>query len=115
MTKDELPPTKAFCSVTLYDMENGFFIPNGQKKYSVADNAGMKLNEDGGIEIYIAAERPEGVPAENWLPIHRRDEDLSTQFRVYAPDLEKMKTWTASKAEIIKPTRRLVLSLAASQ
>ena len=83
-------------------MKDGFFIPNDHKKYSVGENAGVKLNEDGGIEIYIAAEKPEGIPAENWLPIHRRDEDLSVQMRVYVPDLEKMKTWTAPKAEIIK-------------
>ena len=101
MTKAELPPAQAFWSLTLYDMKDGFFIPNDHKKYSVGENAGMKLYEDGGIEIYIAAEKPEGVPAENWLPIHRRDEDLGVQLRVYVPDLEKMKTWTAPKAEIV--------------
>jgi hypothetical protein len=99
MTKDELPPAGAFWSLTLYDLKEGFFIPNDRKKYSVGENAGMKLNEDGGIEIYIAAEQPEGVPEENWLPIERGDLDLSPQFRLYVPDLEKMKTWTAPKAE----------------
>jgi hypothetical protein len=99
MTKEELPPAGAFWSLTLYDMKNGFFIPNDRKKYSVGENAGMKLNDEGKIEIYIAAEEPEGVPAENWLPIHRKDENLDIVLRVYAPDLEKMKTWTAPKAE----------------
>ena len=99
MTKDELPPAGPFWSLTLYDLEQGFFIPNDRKKYSVGENAGMKLNEDGGIEIHIAAERPEGVPEENWLPIERTDLDLSPQLRVYVPDLEKMKTWETPKAE----------------
>jgi hypothetical protein len=58
MSKDELPPAQAFWSATLYDLENGFFIPNDRKKYSVGENAGMKLNADGGIEIYVAAEQP---------------------------------------------------------
>jgi hypothetical protein len=102
MTKDEMPPAGAFWSLTLYDLKEGFFIPNDRKKYSVGENAGMKLNVDGGIEIYIAAEKPEGVPEENWLPIERKDLDLSPQFRLYVPDLEKMKTWTAPKAEILK-------------
>jgi hypothetical protein len=101
MTKDELPPAGAFWSLTLYDLEQGFFIPNKRKKYSVGENAGMKLNKDGGIEIYIAAEKPEGVPAENWLPIPREDLDLNAVLRIYAPDLEKMKTWKAPVAEKI--------------
>lgn len=103
MTKDELPPAGPFWSVTLYDLDQGFFIPNDRKKYSVGENAGMKLNDDGGIEIYIAAEQPEGVPEENWLPIERKDLDLSPQLRVYVPDLEKMKTWKAPKADKLSP------------
>ena len=99
MTKDELPPANAFWSFTLYDEVNGFFIPNDQKKYSVGENSGMKLNEDGGIEIYIAAEKPADVPAENWLPMERKDLGLNIILRIYAPDLEKMKTWKAPKAE----------------
>jgi len=102
MTKDELPPANAFWSLTLYDTENGLFIPNPQKKYSVGENAGYKLNSDGGIEIYVAAEKPAGVPDENWLPINRGDEGLDILLRVYAPDLEKMKTWNAPKAVLVK-------------
>jgi hypothetical protein len=102
MTKDELPPANAFWSFTLYDAENGFFIPNDHKKYSVGENGGMKLNEDGSIEIHIAAEKPADVPAENWLPIERKDLDMNMVLRIYAPDLEKMKTWEAPKAEKTK-------------
>jgi hypothetical protein len=102
MSPDEMPPAEAFWSVTLYDAENGFFIPNDHKKYSVGENGGMKLNEDGGIEIYIAAEQPEGVPEENWLPINRGDEDLDMVMRIYAPDEERLKTWQAPKAERVQ-------------
>jgi len=102
MSKDAMPPAKAFWSVTLYDSANGFFIPNDQKKYSVSENAGFKLDEDGGITIYIATEQPEGVPEENWLPINRKDEDLDVVMRIYAPDLEKLKTWEAPTAESVK-------------
>ncbi len=96
---DELPPAKAFWSLTLYDLDNGFFIPNDRKKYSVGENAGMKLNADGGIEIYVAAEKPDGVSEENWLPIDRVDQHLDIILRSYVPDLEKVKTWQAPKAE----------------
>jgi hypothetical protein len=101
MTKDQLPPDQAFWSVTLYDKANGFFIPNDRKKYSVGENAGFKLNEEGGIEIYVAAEKPDGVPEENWLPINRKDEEIDLVLRIYVPDMEKIKTWKAPLAEKI--------------
>jgi hypothetical protein len=44
MPRNELPPANAFWSFTLYDAINGFFIPNKHQKYSVGENAGMKLN-----------------------------------------------------------------------
>jgi len=99
MSSDAMPPATAFWSVTLYDLKNGFFVPNDRKKYSVGKNAGMKLDEDGGIAIYIAAKRPEGVPEENWLPIERKDEDLNVIMRIYAPDLERFEKWTPPQAE----------------
>jgi hypothetical protein len=99
MTADEMPPAGAFWSVTLYDIENGFFIPNDRKKYSVGANAGMQLDDDGGIAIYIAAEQPPGVPEENWLPITREDLGIGPIMRLYEPDLERFETWEAPKAE----------------
>ncbi len=101
MTKEELPPANGFWSLTLYDTENGFFIPNDYKKYSVGENSGMKLNADGGIKIYVSAEKPDGVPPENWLPINRSDQGIDVILRIYAPDLEKMETWKAPMAEKI--------------
>ena len=99
MTPDEMPPAGAFWSVTLYDTENGFFIPNDRKKYSVGENAGMELDDDGGIAIYIAAEQPPGVAEENWLPINREDLEIGPILRIYAPDLERFASWEAPKAE----------------
>lgn len=101
MSKDELPPAKAFWSITLYDTANGFFIPNDHKKYSVGENAGMKLNESGGLDIYISVEKPDGVPAENWLPINRQDEKLDIIMRIYNPELEKYNAYIVPKAEIV--------------
>ena len=59
---------------------------------------GFKLIKGGGIEIIIVAEKPEEVPEEKWLPIQREDLELNIILRIYAPDLEKMKTWKAPKA-----------------
>jgi hypothetical protein len=99
MAPGDMPPAKAFWSLTLYDTENGFFIPNERKKYSVGENAGYELDENGGIRIVIAAEKPEGVPEENWLPIERKDVDLNVIMRIYSPDLEKYRSWEPPKAK----------------
>jgi len=99
MSADEMPPAGAFWSVTLYDEQNGFFIPNDRKKYSVGLNGGMELDEDGGIEIWIAAEPPQGVPEQNWLPIPREDLALNLVMRLYEPDLATYETWTLPVAE----------------
>jgi hypothetical protein len=101
MDADELPPARAFWSVTLYDRDEGFFIPNDRKKYSVGLNGGMQLDEAGGIAIYVAAERPEGVPLDNWPPIDRVDLDLSAQMRLYEPDLDAYESWRPPVAERI--------------
>ncbi len=61
----------------------------------------MKLDDDGGIAIHIALERPEGVSEENWLPLERGDYGIDIILRIYAPDLERFATWTPPKAERI--------------
>ena len=94
MAPDAMPPARAFWSATLYDSTQGFFIPNDRFKYSVGENAGFQLDEDGGIRIVIAAERPKGVPEENWLPISRGDYDIDIVMRLYAPDLEGFTDWS---------------------
>jgi len=98
MSAEDLPPTNAFWSVTLYDTEQGFFIPNDSFKYSVGENAGYELDKDGGIRIVIAAEQPEGLPEENWLPVNRGDYDIDVSMRVYAPDLERFAKWKTPMA-----------------
>ena len=32
----------------------------------------------------------------------RKDEDLSINLRIYVPDIEKMKTWSPTKAEMLE-------------
>ncbi len=98
MRADQLPPARAFWSLTLYDTKNGWFMPNDRKKYSVGENGGMQLDDDGGIDIYIAAEQPEGVPEENWLPLVRGDYEIDVILRLYNPDLEAFENWSPPQA-----------------
>ena len=46
-----------------------------------------------------AAEKPDGVPSENWLPVNRGDYGVDIMVRMYAPDLKRYKTWSPPKAE----------------
>jgi len=100
MSAEEMPPAKAFWSITLYDTENGFFIPNDRKKYSVGLNGGMQLDETGGITIAIAAEKPADVPEDNWLPINRADYGIGPVMRLYEPDLDRFSRWPPPVATI---------------
>jgi hypothetical protein len=102
MSADELPPAKAFWSITLYGTENGFFIPNDRKKYSVSLNGGMQLDANGGITIAITAEKPDDVPEDNWLPIERADYGIGPILRIYAPDLEKFADWKPPVAKRVE-------------
>jgi hypothetical protein len=99
MKGNGLPPAGAFWSLTLYDREMGLFLPNTEKKYSVGENAGMKLDDSGGIEIHIASSKPTDVPVENWLPVTRENCALRLILRIYAPDLGRLKTWVPPRAQ----------------
>ena len=59
----------------------------------------MMLNDDGGIEIYVAVEKPAGGPNEIWLPLNRGDYGIDVILRLYVPDLDKFKTWSPPVAE----------------
>ena len=99
MTKEEMPPAKAFWSFTLYDAEDGLFIENENYKYSVGENAGMQLDDFGGIEVHISPTQPENVPDENWLPSGEKEQELDVIMRIYQPDLDKIDDWNAPKAK----------------
>lgn len=97
MTAEELPPVYAFWSITIYDKNSSLFLTNDQFKYSVGENAGMKLDDKGGIDIYISSEKPEGVPEENWLPVPRGEYSVVPRLRLYAPK-KQAREWEAPVA-----------------
>ena len=56
--KYEIPPAKAFWSVTLYD-KNGFPSPNDLKRNAIGDRDALKLNTDGSLDLYFQRASPE--------------------------------------------------------
>jgi hypothetical protein len=67
MDAEELPPAKAFWSFTLYDTENGFFMPNDRRNFML--ERGKLHTEDDKLVIYVQHDEPtDPKQRQNWLP-----------------------------------------------
>ena len=84
MAKEALPPIPP-SGLLRSTTPSTASLSRTKKKYSVGQNAGMKLNTSGGIEISVVAAQPEGLPAENWMLINREDLGIDVIMRVYCP------------------------------
>jgi hypothetical protein len=65
--KGELPPARAFWSVTLYDNQS-FPVPNPQQRYAIGSADAPKANEDGSVTLYVQTASPGADKESNWLP-----------------------------------------------
>src|SRR5271167_3932415 len=65
--KGQMPPVKAFWSLTMYDTEF-FFVPNSINRYDLSQRNHFKTNPDGSVDLYIRAESPGKDKEANWLP-----------------------------------------------
>jgi hypothetical protein len=83
--KNEIPPVKAFWSVTLYDSD-GFPTVNDLKRNAVGDRDDLKFNADGSLDLYIQHASPGAEKESNWLPAPARDFNLT--MRLYSPKAE---------------------------
>lgn len=82
---DQLPPAKAFWSMTMYKLPAQLLIENEINRYVIGSaTEGLKYNDDGSLDIYIQKENPGKDKASNWLPAY--DGPFSLQARFYWPD-----------------------------
>lgn len=82
---DEIPPVKAFWSLSMYKLPEQLFIENELNRYVISSaTEGLKYEEDGSLNIYIRKENPGGEMTSNWLPAY--DGPFSLQARMYWPD-----------------------------
>jgi hypothetical protein len=65
--KDELPPTRAFWSITMHDRE-GFPVRHPFNRLTIGDRDALTYDPDGSLAIYIQNERPSENKVSNWLP-----------------------------------------------
>lgn len=81
--KENLPPVKAFWSVTLYDPE-GFQVGNELNRFALSSWMPFHYNEDGSLDLYFQNENPGKDHEANWLPAPKGPFNLT--MRLYAPD-----------------------------
>ncbi|MHC4573312.1 MAG: DUF1254 domain-containing protein [Planctomycetota bacterium] len=85
--KSELPPARAFWSVTMYDGE-GFPAANKIDRFAIGDRDKLKYNGDGSLDIYIQHESPGADKESNWLPAP--EGLLGVTMRIYWPQAEAL-------------------------
>ncbi len=68
----QLPPAKAFWSLTMYEMTpegRAFFTDNPLSRYAIGDRSkSLVYGSDGALEILLQHERPASGAETNWLP-----------------------------------------------
>ena len=90
MDRDELPPVRAFWSLTLYDAE-GFQVANELDRFAIGDRNDLRYNDDGSLDIHIRHRPPEDGTS-NWLPAPEGGFNLCA--RLYYPKPEVLGgTW----------------------
>ena len=65
--KGQLPPARAFWSLTMYDAAY-FFVANPLNRYNVSSRTKFATNADGSIDVYLQNESPGPEKEANWLP-----------------------------------------------
>lgn len=83
----QLPPVKAFWSVTMYDPTFNL-VENPINRYAIGNRTqNLKKDADGGLTIYIQGDSPGKDKESNWLPSPKSG-SFFMLLRTYLPDPE---------------------------
>ena len=86
--RGELPPVRAFWSLTVYDRA-GFLAPNAIDRYAIGDRtAGLRYGPGRSLAVRVSHRRPRS----NWLPAPRGR--FSLWLRLYEPKPAAARRWT---------------------
>jgi hypothetical protein len=95
--KGQLPPARAFWSVTMYNATQAF-VDNPIGRYALGDRDRMKFDQNDSLSLYIQHSSPGGDKESNWLPAP--SDDFNLIMRVYWPAQEVLDgTWTPPPVE----------------
>jgi hypothetical protein len=84
--KGQLPPAKAFWSLTMYDGKTQLLVANPLKRYLLNSTTlkTYKYGADGSLTFYLSHDNPGPAKQPNWLPAP--DGPFYAVLRVYLPD-----------------------------
>jgi hypothetical protein len=93
--KGELPPVKAFWSLTMYDGKTQLLVENPTDRYLL--NSTMldefKRGDDGSLTLYVTKDSPGKDLESNWLPAP--DGPFYLVMRLYGPENDALEgRWT---------------------
>jgi hypothetical protein len=93
---DNLPPARAFWSVTVYSAD-GFLQATSSNKYKLGSLEPLIFNSDGSVDLFFGGNPPEGM-ASNWLPANPGSMVLT--MRLYWPAQAALEqTWRIPRLE----------------
>lgn len=101
--KDQLPPTDAFWSMTMYDGKSKLLVDNPINRYLINSPMlpSLKRDADGGLTLYLQHASPGKDKEPNWLPAP--DGPFYAILRNYSPQASVIDhTW---KKPPLQPTR----------
>jgi hypothetical protein len=84
--KGQLPPAKAFWSLTMYDGASKLLVENPLKRYLINSRMldSLARNADGGVTLYLQHDSPGQARQSNWLPTPAGP--FYAVLRVYMPE-----------------------------
>jgi hypothetical protein len=89
----QLPPSRGFWSLTMYD-ERQLFSANALQRFAIGDRDALQFNADGSLDLYIQREAPAKALQSNWLPAPAQGA-FSLNMRLYWPKAAALDgSWT---------------------
>src|ERR1700693_3571108 len=84
--KGQLPPVKAFWSLTMYDGKTQLLVANSINRYLLNSTTlnSYKYDDDGSLTFYIQKDAPTKELESNWLPAP--DGSFYLMSRLYLPE-----------------------------
>lgn len=99
--KNEIPPVRAFWSLTMYNDKQAF-AANSINRYAIGDRDKLKFNSDGSLTLYIQRKSPGKSKESNWLPAPKSG-GFSMNLRLYWPKQNALDgTWKPPAVKRVK-------------